>query len=143
MAGMSSEATERGPHDWDDSYLPGGMAPWEVGRPQPVFAGLAAAGLLTGRLLDAGCGTGEHSLLAAARGAEVTGIDIAPHAIARAREKAAERGLAVRFELADALDLPALGETFGAVIDSGLFHIFDDPDRARYVASLAAVLEPG
>jgi SAM-dependent methyltransferase len=33
--------------------------------------------------------------------------------------------------------------SFGTVIDSGLFHVFDDQDRARYVASLASVLRPG
>ena len=33
--------------------------------------------------------------------------------------------------------------TFETVIDSGVFHVFDDDDRARYVASLASVLEPG
>jgi hypothetical protein len=36
-----------------------------------------------------------------------------------------------------------LGRTFATVIDCGVFHVFDDADRFRYVASLAAVLEPG
>ena len=44
----------------------------------------------------------------------------------------------------DALDLGSLGvDTVDTVIDSGVFHVFDDEDRARYVASLAAVLRPG
>jgi len=55
----------------------------------------------------------------------------------------ADRGLAARFEVADALRLERLGETFDTVLDGGLFHVFDDADRARYVTSLAAVLEPG
>ena len=117
-------------------------APREIGRPQPAFARLADEGRLTGRLLDAGCGTGENALLAAGRGADVTGIDVAPTAIARARAKAAARGLAARFEVADALDLGRLGITADTVIDSGVFHVFGDDDRARYVASLAAVLRP-
>nr|MDQ2876593.1 class I SAM-dependent methyltransferase [Actinomycetota bacterium] len=71
------------------------------------------------------------------------GVDISPRAIGRAREKAAARGLAVRFEVGDALDLGSLGLTFGTVLDSGLLHVFDDGDRARYVTSLAAALEPG
>ena len=49
----------------------------------------------------------------------------------------------VRFEVADALSLDGLGLTFDTVIDSGLFHVFDDADRARYVTSLASVLESG
>ncbi len=104
---------------------------------------LADGGLLRGRLLDAGCGSGEHALLAAARGADAVGVDISPRAIGQARRKAAERGLAVRFEVGDALSLDELGLTFDTVIDSGLFHVFDDADRARYVASLASVLPSG
>jgi cyclopropane fatty-acyl-phospholipid synthase-like methyltransferase len=135
--------TERPHPPWDDSYTGGTPAPWDIGRPQPAFARLADEGRLTGRLLDAGCGTGENALLAASSGADVTGIDLAPTAIARAREKASARGLAARFEVADALDLGRLGLTVDTVIDSGVFHVFGDGDRARYVASLAAVLRPG
>jgi cyclopropane fatty-acyl-phospholipid synthase-like methyltransferase len=94
-------------------------------------------------VLDAGCGTGEHTLLAAARGADAVGVDVSARAIARARAKAAERGVTARFEVADALDLGQLGVSFDTVIDSGLFHVFDDQARPRYVASLAAVVEPG
>ena len=134
--------TEQAHPEWDASYTAGAAAPWDIGRPQPAFVRLADEGRLTGRLLDAGCGTGENSLLAASHGADVTGIDVAPTAIARAREKASGRGLTARFEVADALDLRRLGLTADTVIDSGVFHVFDDGDRARYVASLAAVLRP-
>ena len=132
------------PMSWDTVYAPGATPPpWDIGRPQPAFIRLADRGLLSGRLLDSGCGTGEHVLLAAERGAEAMGIDISPQAIARSREKAAARGLPARFEVADALNLEQLGMTFDTVIDSGVFHVFDDQDRARYVASLSAVLRPG
>jgi cyclopropane fatty-acyl-phospholipid synthase-like methyltransferase len=132
------------PPSWDTVYVPGAAPPpWDIGRPQPAFLRLADRGLLSGQLLDAGCGTGEHTLLAAARGAEATGVDISPRAIARARDKAAERGLQARFEVADVLSLGQLGTAFDAVIDSGVFHVFDDADRVRYVTSLAGVLQPG
>jgi SAM-dependent methyltransferase len=120
-----------------------GAPPWDIGRPQGAFVALADAGWLSGRVLDAGCGTGEHALMAAARGFETTGIDTSPAAIGMARDKALERGLEVRFVVGDALDLPALGERFDRVLDCGLFHIFDDADRARYVASLAGAVVPG
>src|ERR1700761_8819402 len=94
---------------WDASYTAEARPPWDIGRPQPAFIRLAEAGMLTGKVLDAGCGTGEHALLAAAHGAEATGIDAAPTAIERARAKAAERGLPARFEVADVLDLGVLG----------------------------------
>jgi SAM-dependent methyltransferase len=131
------------PATWDAAYAADAPAPWDIGRPQPTFVRLADAGLLTGLLLDAGCGTGEHALLAAARGADAVGVDVSGRAIERAREKAADRGLAARFEVADALDLGRLGLTFDTVIDSGLFHVFPDEERARYVDSLASALRPG
>jgi SAM-dependent methyltransferase len=134
MAGMTT---------WDEAYAAERPPPWDIGAPQPAFVALAGRGLLRGRLLDAGCGTGEHALLAAAHGAQAVGVDVSPRAIGRAREKAAARGLAARFEVGDALDFGSLRLTFDTVTDSGLFHVFDDGDRARYVASLAAALEPG
>lgn len=117
--------------------------PWDIGRPQPDFLTLAETGRLSGRVLDVGCGTGEHALMAAAICLEVVGIDAAATAIASAERKAAERGLQVRFVLGDALELEKLGGTFDTVLDCGLFHVFDDLDRARFVRSLAAVVEPG
>ena len=132
------------PQNWDGMYTAdAGPPPWDIGRPQQAFARLASGGLLSGRLLDAGCGTGEHTLLAAAHGADATGVDISARAIARARAKAADRGLDARFEVADVLSLGRLGLTFDTVIDSGVFHVFEDQDRPRYVTSLASVLRPG
>jgi len=131
------------PPDWDTVYVAGTPPPWDVGRPQPAFVRLADRGALRGHLLDAGCGTGENALLATAHSAGVVGVDVSPTAIARARAKASERGLSARFEVADALNLSQLGLTFDTVIDSGLFHVFDDENRARYVASLASALRSG
>jgi SAM-dependent methyltransferase len=127
--------------DWDDSYV-GPPPPWDIGRPQPAFARLADAGALTGYVLDAGCGTGEHTILAARHGARALGVDVSRRAIEAAGRKAAERGVDVRFQVLDALRLDSLGETFDTIVDSGLFHVFDDDARARYVKALAAVLRP-
>jgi len=131
------------PPSWDSVYTGDTPPPWDIGRPQPAFVRLADDGVLTGRVLDAGCGTGEHTLLAAARGADALGVDMSATAIARARAKAAERGLSARFEIADVLELGRLGLVFDTIIDSGVFHVFGDEDRGRYVASLASVLRPG
>jgi SAM-dependent methyltransferase len=128
---------------WDDSYARSEPPPWDIGQPQPAFVRLAARGLLAGRVLDAGCGTGEQTLLVASSGAEALGVDISPLAIERARGKAAARGIKARFEVADVLSLGDLQLTFDTIIDSGVFHVFDDENRARYVTSLASVLRPG
>jgi cyclopropane fatty-acyl-phospholipid synthase-like methyltransferase len=128
---------------WDGAYTTGTPAPWDIGRPQPAFVRLAEQGRLSGQLLDSGCGTGEQTLLAAAHGADALGVDLSPTAIELARAKAADRGLSAHFEVRDALTLSGLGRQFDTIIDSGVFHVFDDADRSRYVASLASVLRDG
>ena len=128
---------------WDDAYTGSTPAAWDIGRPQPAFVRLAEQGLLSGRVLDSGCGTGEQTLLAAAHGADATGVDLSGRAIARARAKAAERGLVARFQFGDALRLADLGLTVDTIIDCGVFHVFDDENRATYVGSLRSVLRPG
>jgi SAM-dependent methyltransferase len=128
-------------HEFEAAYET--TPPWDIGEPQPAFAALAAGGRLRGRVLDVGCGTGEHVLMAADAGCDAVGIDIAPSAIRLARAKASERGASARFVVGDARDLASLGQQFDVVLDCGLFHVFDDEDRASFVASLASVLPPG
>lgn len=129
--------------DWDAAYQRDSPAPWDIGRPQPAFVRLADEGLLAGDVLDAGCGTGEHALLVASHGARVTGVDLAESAVRRAREKAADRGLGASFEAGDILSMALPQQGFDAVMDSGLFHVFDDDARARYVDVLRRVLRAG
>lgn len=118
-----------------------GKPPWETGKPsEPI---VSVADQIAGPVLDAGCGTGENALFLAARGLRVTGVDFVEEAIRGARAKAAERGLSPEFLVKDALTLGDWGERFASVVDSGLFHVFSDEDRARYVAGLARVLAPG
>jgi cyclopropane fatty-acyl-phospholipid synthase-like methyltransferase len=125
---------------FNDAYR--GTPPWDIGQPQPAFVALAEHGAIQGGVLDAGCGTGENALYFASLGHETWGIDGAPTAIAQARRKAKERGLSVEFRVHDALALEGLGRTFDTVTDSGLFHVFGDEERARYVGSLAHILDP-
>lgn len=118
-----------------------GQPRWEIGRPQQAF--MDVADQITGSILDSGCGTGEIALHFASRGHKVTGIDFLAEPVQRARQKATQRGLRADFLVMDALALRDLPEVFDHVIDSGLFHVFGDEDRRRYVDALAAVLRPG
>ena len=126
---------------FDDAYKTR-SAPWVIGEPQPAIVGLERAGLVHSKVLDAGCGTGEHTILLTRLGYDVLGVDAAPTAIDQARENAADKGVDARFEVADALNL-GTEPRYDTIVDSALFHIFDDPDRSRYVANLHAVCRPG
>jgi cyclopropane fatty-acyl-phospholipid synthase-like methyltransferase len=125
----------------DDLYA--SPPPWDIDRPQPAFAALAAAGDIRGRVLDVGCGTGEHALLAGGLGLPATGIDLAESALRTARGKARDRGLPARFLLHDARQVADLGETFDTVLDCGLFHVFTGADRAAFAGGLRSAVEPG
>ena len=118
-----------------------GKAPWDIGKPQPVF--VEAAEQISGSVLDAGCGTGENALFFAQRGHKVTGLDFLEQPISEAKRKGRDRGLQASFLVMDALHLDAVPEVFDSVIDCGLFHVFSDDHRGRYVDGLASVVKPG
>ncbi len=120
-----------------------GEVPWDTGGPQPALVELADRGLLAGRVIDVGCGTGENALMLAARGCEVVGIDPVDRAIRAARKKARARGLQATFLVANALEMASPDPPFDAAVDSGVFHVFSDADRPRYVAFLHRALRPG
>jgi len=116
---------------------------WEISKPQGEVVRLEESGEIRGRVLDLGCGTGENALYLAGRGHATWGVDFSPVAVGRARAKAGASRNPVRFEVASALELPALGESFDTVLDCGLFHTFLDPHRPTYAAGVAAALRPG
>src|SRR5205823_9061197 len=136
---MADPKTTVNRDDFENIYA--GKAPWDIGKPQTPF--VAAADRVVSPVLDAGCGTGDTALFLAARGHKVTGIDFLEEPIRRARAKAAERNLKVDFLVMDALTLGDWDRRFKTVVDSGLFHIFSDVDRQRYVDGLKSVVEPG
>jgi 2-aminoadipate transaminase len=126
--------------DFDAVYA--GSPSWDIGRPQPALLDLAEAGAWRGRVLDVGCGTGEHALLAARLGLDGTGVDVAPAAIALAIEKGGRHGSSARFLVADLLGTDDLGP-FDTVVDSGFFHVLDDDERRRYAETLGRIVRPG
>ena len=130
---------------WDDAYAHG-RTPWDIGRPQPAIVRIAAAGELIEPVLDLGCGSAEHALLAATSGLEVAGVDISQLAIERARAKARARGLSANFLVGDVLaldQLDRLDPPFRTVLDVGCFHTFPNADRPVYASSVASVVEGG
>lgn len=140
MTELDFDAAYRGESEW---FAASADPPWEIGEPQRAVVDLAHASGFHGAVLDAGCGTGEHVLYLAARGYDVVGVDAAPTAIARAQEKAHSRGVTATFAVVDAVELPGYARQFDTVLDTGLFHTFDDDQRARYVRALHRVCREG
>jgi len=93
------------------------------------------------RWLDVACGTGALAFRAARRGAEVTGIDLAPALADRARELAAEQGLDVQIDVGDCEQLPYGNADFDVVSSS--FGAMFAPDHNRVAHELARVCKPG
>lgn len=125
---------------FDDAYQ-SRTAPWVIGAPQPAIVELERTGVIRGKVLDVGCGAGEHTILLTRLGYDVLGIDYSPNAIDQARENAAAKGVDARFDVGDAMNLPD-DPAYDTIIDSALFHIFDDADRPRYVRSLHTACRP-
>jgi 2-polyprenyl-3-methyl-5-hydroxy-6-metoxy-1,4-benzoquinol methylase len=93
------------------------------------------------RWLDVGTGTGAVAVPAARAGASVVGSDLAPVPIETARRLAAEGGVEIEFEVADAEDLPYETASFD-VVSSAVGAMFA-PDHERTAAQLARVTRPG
>ena len=96
-------------------------------------------------VLDIGCGTGRHAVELARRGYRVTGIDLSPSQIERARAKAAAAGVAPDFRVGDARALPFDGE-FGlaVMICEGAFPLMEtDEMNFEILRGAARALRPG
>jgi SAM-dependent methyltransferase len=93
------------------------------------------------RVLDLATGTGEVAVRAARRGATVTAIDIAEPMLEKARRRAEEEGLEVRFDLGDVEYLPYEDACFDVVLSN--FGVIFAPDHANVAAELARVSCPG
>ena len=125
------------------------MVDWGKGRYEetaaelePVAAAVVAmaAPRAGERVLDIACGTGNGALLAAARGADVVGVDAAPRLVGVAEERAAAAGLSLELLVGDALALPVADASFDVVIS--IFGVIFATDPARAIAEVARVLRP-
>ncbi len=123
------------------------IPPWDIGAPQPAMAALLNEYPPTSPILDLGCGTGDLAIYLAKLGYQVTGIDFVEKAIANCRERAGSLPVEVTrlldFQLADALKPSLLQRQFGAVVDSGFFHLFDSEQCDQLMDEVGRILLPG
>lgn len=93
------------------------------------------------KVLDVACGSGNLAIIAAKKGAEVTGIDIAENLIDAAKRRAAAEGLEIKFEQGDAEAMPYAEDSFDLVMT--MFGAMFAPRPAVTASELVRVCKPG
>lgn len=127
-----------------------GSTPWESGLAQAPVAEQISAMFKReevgrqppyGRVLDLGCGSGIQAVELARRGWQVTGVDTVPKALIRARERAREARVEVRFLHGDvtALQAVGVGSDFRLMLDFGTMHGLTDMQREAVGRAVSAV----
>lgn len=96
------------------------------------------------RALDLGCGSGIWSVVLASRGWQVTGVDIVPRAIRKARSRAADAGVDARFIQGDVTALRTLGiePGFRFFLDFECFNHLNEEQRVAVGEEVTAVATP-
>jgi SAM-dependent methyltransferase len=122
------------------------VAPWDIGAPQPAMVALIEKHPPMDPILDLGCGSGDLAIYLAKLGHQVVGIDFAESAIKSAQDKVAalpdEIARKLKFRVADALRPSLLQQRFGAVVDSGFYHLFDLDQCENLIDEVASILKP-
>jgi SAM-dependent methyltransferase len=115
---------------------------WDSGIPAPELIRFIA-GKKPGNAIDVGCGTGTNLLYLAQYNWQVTGIDFAPLAIAKAKRKLED--YPKKLLLADATKLAglALPGPYDLVLDMGCFHSLSFTGRLAYEKGLEKWIKPG
>jgi SAM-dependent methyltransferase len=118
------------------------FAPFEAHTTSCAARLVKRAGVQSGqRVLDVACGTGVVSVTAARLGASVTGLDLTPELLERARENARIAGVKVDWHEGDVEKLP-FGDAAFDVVMSQFGHIFA-PRPEVAIGEMLRVLKPG
>jgi SAM-dependent methyltransferase len=119
--------------------------PWNLEQPPELLVELVASCWTPpGDAVDLGCGAGNHAVWLAAKGFNVTGIDISPEALALAERLAEKRGVSCRFIACDlTAELGGFDLCFDFAFDWELLHHIFPEDRERYVLNVHRMLRPG
>jgi SAM-dependent methyltransferase len=118
------------------------FAPLEMLTTMPAARLVKFAGVRAGqRVLDVGCGTGVVAITTARLGAKVTGLDLTPELLERARHNSQLAGVDVDWREGDAENLPFDDATFDVVL-SQFGHMFA-PRPSVAIAEMLRVLRPG
>jgi len=128
---------------WDADYRGPRPPAWDIGRPADELQKAVNKGSVAKcRVVDLCCGSGTDAIFLAAHGFDVTAIDVAPTALAQAKQKAITAGVSVRWVLADVLNPPNL-EPFDFLYDRGCYHVVRDQNLAAYLETVRRISHPG
>jgi SAM-dependent methyltransferase len=116
--------------------------PWHRDRPSRLLESAMEAKAGPMRALDVGCGAGVLSVWLAERGAQVTGIDSLPEAIAMARSLNEKRGATSELVACNLFEFKA-AKPFDLVYDSGCLHSLVGGNVSLYKQELLGWLAPG
>jgi len=122
-----------------------GDTPWDIGQADfNLIEVVTQKPILSCKVLDIGCGTGDNSIWLAQNRFQVIGTDTSDIALGKAIEKASKAGFECNFMLADFLKDKIAGAPFSFVFDRGCFHSFSsENDRIRFAQNIAVHLEEG
>jgi ubiquinone/menaquinone biosynthesis C-methylase UbiE len=122
------------------------VPPWDIGAPQPAMAAILEKFPPLNPILDIGCGSGDLAIYLAKIGHQVVGIDFVESAITNAQNKIGslppETEQLLNFQVADALKLSLLQKKFGAIVDSGFYHLFNSDQCDQLIDEIASTLLP-
>jgi SAM-dependent methyltransferase len=118
-----------------------GQRPWDRGVVPPEVERFAAASR-PGRALDLGCGSGAAAVRLAQLGWDVTGVDFSALALRRARLRARQASVPVRWLRRSVLDLDDVQGPFDLALDVGCLHTLARGERIRYWRNLERLLPP-
>jgi cyclopropane fatty-acyl-phospholipid synthase-like methyltransferase len=122
------------------------VPPWDIGAPQPAMAAILEKFPPLNPILDIGCGSGDLAIYLAKIGHQVVGIDFVESAITNAQNKIGslppETEQLLNFQVADALKPSLLQKKFGAIVDSGFYHLFNSDQCDQLIDEIASTLLP-
>lgn len=122
--------------DWNQAYQEN-FTPWDKGQPSPPLVEWLAKNKFTGRVLVPGCGVGHDVAYLVSLGIDAHGLDIAPMAIERAKERYPD--LAERFVLGDLFEYRG---QFDAVVEHTCLCALPTEWRTRYRDAVVSLLKP-
>lgn len=124
-----------------------GATLWESDQPNQSLLSVIEKHhtIFTGKIVDLGCGEGRDTLYLASQGYEVTGVDVSKSALDKARERAKQHELQVKFVETDVIFLRTMTDnTFDLAMNMGCLHMLTDQvQRNNHIQRVFEILKPG